>query len=333
MKKLFIILTVCALCSNSSGQCNLKLQSDWGKQLNSTGSDRLDELLNKEFITLCNVFNINNFMHIYEGNNASAIRERPIINVGKSMMLDELVKTNGTKSIIAILAHEFGHSIQYKNNMDVDVSWGGKWCELHADYMAGWYMGMKQYFSNEKLSKEEFYKVVYSFYEKGDSNDPWHHGTEYERSTAFLGGYYAATNKQFDLNTSYLKGQEYVINIDKMVGEYYPDAKKSNNSSNLNNNTNSTKAGYLCLYGNSKKALKAELFLGDQYVGSLSNYVIGSAPNYGENGTISLKVPPGNYQIGIKWPSGVFGRNYTIKFKYINVQSNYVTKLLVSDED
>lgn len=335
MKKFILFLHLFIFYFNSHGQCYMKAQSDEGQESYTTGSKKLDELINQEVKTMNLVFNVNYYWMIYEGTNASANNLSKIL-IGKSLMLDQFVKTDGFKSIIAILAHEFGHALQYKYNMDVYGGWGGKWCELHADYLAGWYMGMKQYFSAEKLSNNELNKVFRSFFDLGDYqyNDPGHHGTKEERFTAFIGGYNEGIKNQSDLNTAYMNGQDYVINIDKMVPIYYPEKAESKNSSNYNNNNSNTSGtGFLCIYGNSKKALKAELFLGDQYVGNLSNYVIGSAPNYGENGTISLKVPPGNYQIGIKWPSGVFGRNYTIKFKYINVQSNYVTKLLVSDED
>lgn len=332
MKNLFVFLFACVLHINSTSQCYLKSQPDWGHQLSSTGSKKLDELLINEFKTMSVVFDINNYLGIYEGNNAFAIRNSPWIMIGKSLMLDEFVKTNGSKSIIAIMAHEFGHCLQYKYNMEVDGSWGGKWCELHADYMAGWFMGMKQYFSNDKLSQEEFNKVVESFFELGDTDyyDPNHHGTKQERSTAFLGGFYAATSKQFDLNTSYFEGQKYVINIDKNVNEFYPETK--NNSSNSYNNTNSTTVGYLCLYGISKKALKTEIFIGDQYLGNLTVLYKNGSVTYGDGGTISIPLNPGNYQLYLKSTFGLFDRNTNISVRYINISGNKITLLPVGDE-
>lgn len=99
------------------------------------------------------------------------------------LLIAEFKATNGSlMSVPAIMAHEFAHAMQYKNNFP----YNGKWRELHADYMAGWYIGHRGRFRPQNASQaflNFYYKGDYDFFDKG------HHGTPQERAAAFNAGY------------------------------------------------------------------------------------------------------------------------------------------------
>jgi hypothetical protein len=90
--------------------------------------------------------------------------------------------TGGTgQSIPAILAHEYAHIAQFKYGFP----YTGKRRELHADYLAGWYIGHRLRFVQTNV-----YQAAANFFYKGDTNfnSPSHHGTHQERWVAFVAG-------------------------------------------------------------------------------------------------------------------------------------------------
>jgi hypothetical protein len=84
-------------------------------------------------------------------------------------------------SIPSIMAHEFDHILQYK----LGFPFSGKWLELHADFMAGWYTAHRVRFAPQNIDES-----MLSFYSNGDYdfNNPDHHGTPEERLAAFRAG-------------------------------------------------------------------------------------------------------------------------------------------------
>lgn len=99
------------------------------------------------------------------------------------LLVKEFYETNGSwMSVPAILAHEFAHAMQYRNNSPLQ----GMWSELHADYMAGWYIAHRgrHRVQNARQAQD-------SLYNKGDNNffDADHHGTRKQRARAFYAGY------------------------------------------------------------------------------------------------------------------------------------------------
>ncbi len=100
-------------------------------------------------------------------------------------LLSQEVSRFGTTAIMGILAHEWGHSQQYKLAGGLG---SGKRPELHADFMAGWYCGLKA--SSLGMSSLDIDSFAKSLYEKGDThfNSPDHHGTPDERVGAMIAG-------------------------------------------------------------------------------------------------------------------------------------------------
>lgn len=97
---------------------------------------------------------------------------------GQQLIQSEWQATFGTgQSIAPIEAHEFTHIAQYKYGFP----YGGKWRELHADYVAGWYTAhtCRAGSCNAEQARANF------FYKGGGD-----HGTSSERAAAFTAGYY-----------------------------------------------------------------------------------------------------------------------------------------------
>lgn len=88
------------------------------------------------------------------------------------------------RSIPAIMAHEFAHARQFKKNFPFRAT---LWRELHADFMAGWYLALRlDYLGDDPTPAFD------SFYNKGSNTGFFnsnHHGTKNQRVLAMLNGY------------------------------------------------------------------------------------------------------------------------------------------------
>jgi hypothetical protein len=125
--------------------------------------------------------------------------------IGVALWQDEMVSNSGY-AIPAIMAHEGGHAAQYKKRFPYE----GKWRELHADYMAGWFTGHRGRF----IIQNEV-SILNSFFNKGDFDffDKGHHGTPQERANAFMAGYNLNRLSQVSLGTlAYDWGIKYIQN-------------------------------------------------------------------------------------------------------------------------
>lgn len=160
----------------------------------SSGNAQIDVSLSRELGTLRLVFRVNPFFGLYDdssGMNAyatppDAVHPQGTVAFGMHLMADELRRTNFTGySIPAIMAHEFGHIVQSQNGINVT----GKYRELQADYLAGWYMGNRERAANDAM--DAMVTSTTNFFEKGDYsfNDRSHHGTPDERKAAVVEGF------------------------------------------------------------------------------------------------------------------------------------------------
>lgn len=105
------------------------------------------------------------------------------IFIGINLLNQEYENTNGRFfSLPSILAHEFAHTVQHRAGFTQQ----GKWRELHADFLAGYFIGHR-----ERFAKQDVYQAMLTLYSKGDYdyNNPQHHGTPSERNEAFNAGY------------------------------------------------------------------------------------------------------------------------------------------------
>ncbi|MDP3838452.1 MAG: hypothetical protein Q8Q54_05975 [Methylococcales bacterium] len=132
-----------------------------------------------------------------DGKNAFATAETWIPNTkgtvafGIELLSDELFSNEwGGLAVAGIMAHEFGHIFQYQSDFYSLLTQSqptDRLLELHADYLAGYYLGLKRLRGGEIDIKG----FLDSLYLKGDThfNSPSHHGTPIERAKVMLEGY------------------------------------------------------------------------------------------------------------------------------------------------
>ncbi len=115
------------------------------------------------------------------------------ILLGMRLMQSEMDSQdgNGQHRITCVMAHEFAHIYQVKKPHLRQKA--QTWRELHADFLAGWYLG---YRSVEGLAITA--KTSDALYEKGDFafNDPNHHGVPLQRMVMTLEGWRFARNNK-----------------------------------------------------------------------------------------------------------------------------------------
>jgi hypothetical protein len=102
---------------------------------------------------------------------------------GVNLLQSELGKVWWGAAIAGIAAHEWAHISQFHSGVS-----GATWKkELHADHMAGWYLGAKQLAGTHVVISG----LGESVFSKGDFafNHPSHHGTPAQRVNAMMSGY------------------------------------------------------------------------------------------------------------------------------------------------
>jgi hypothetical protein len=140
------------------------------------------------------------------------------IVLGFNMMKEKYLKYGDDYIHIVrgILAHEFGHGVQKLKGWQIN----SKHQELHADFLAGYYISKTSNYSDEMIDK-----FLFEFYSSGGS---YSHGTKEERFCAFREGY----NFGKKSNVSVESADEYAV---KYVMANNPCLKKANPSKNGEN--------------------------------------------------------------------------------------------------
>jgi hypothetical protein len=128
------------------------------------------------------------------------------IVMGVTMLGQELNEPGQHYSIAAILAHEWGHTIQFRRN----CGFQGKARELHADYMSGWHIRHIKDAFDQNLDETQVFGRVYKHGDgdrDGGFTSPDAHGTNGERLRAFLGGF---ESKAGDVDAAYAQGLQFI---------------------------------------------------------------------------------------------------------------------------
>ena len=177
----------------------------------STGNPDLDRQFREEGTNVSRLFGVTPNPYLLldvDGPNAYASPEvtRPgyegTVYFGVQLLSQELYTLEkGPVAVAGILAHEFAHIAQMAGGMRV----GNKASELHADLLAGWYLGRKAAVKNIRV--EGFARSVY---EKGDYDfwSPQHHGTPDERVDAMMTGF---ASKSLSFDEVLRTGHRYVL--------------------------------------------------------------------------------------------------------------------------
>jgi hypothetical protein len=201
MKSIIKIIVCCLVFlfqQEAEAQC-LPLQRGSSRNLktfNTTGVAKFDEYLNAEKKYLEKIFAVKVKMKILDDSdapNAYATKDsdNPLsfdgsVYLGISLIAEELKAENGLASVNGIMAHEFAHILQEKLNCTLE----GSKRELHADFLAGFYMGQRGTYTNAEISA-----FGMSIYSKGEGEiwSPSHHGTPQQRLQSLLAGYHTST--------------------------------------------------------------------------------------------------------------------------------------------
>ena len=202
------LLTATLLCSRHvcadprPKACSLRggLQANGIELLRTSGDSDLDRSISLELTHVADSFKVLPGFGFYDdsdGQNAFALDEDLIPNTrgtvifGKQLLSDELASHEwGGLAVAGIMAHEFGHIFQYQSDfyrLLTKSQSTDRLLELHADYLAGYYLGLKRLRSGEIDIKG----FLDSLYLKGDTdfNSSTHHGTPIERAQVMLAGY------------------------------------------------------------------------------------------------------------------------------------------------
>jgi hypothetical protein len=177
-----------------------------------TRHPNLESLISNEYNHLAIVFTVNPAILIIDDRpcpNAFAYWGVTVpgcygtIYLGIRLLRDELYSMDkGNLAVVGIMAHEFAHILQWKYQSQLI----GKLRELHADFLAGYYIGVKKYIPYRDLCA-----FARSLFTKGDYNfwNPDHHGMPQERVAAMNMGYSLGKSGS-EIRKAYLEGDEIV---------------------------------------------------------------------------------------------------------------------------
>lgn len=211
-----ILLSVfgCASCANSRAQlfpsaasssqvpavargCGFDpIKGPWPDRLERCGVDELDANIKTELAFLRKVFNVSPAFYFGRDlpNDPQARTYRDVKDKDKVTVIlgvnfihreIRLNPVHWQSAIIGVLAHEWSHALQYGSELqDRQFMW-----ETHADFMAGWYLGVKRTVGNRLIQPGP---LATSLFEKGVASDFFNldtHGTPEVRVRAMLKGY------------------------------------------------------------------------------------------------------------------------------------------------
>lgn len=96
----------------------------------------------------------------------------------------------GWPSFVGLTAHEFAHLLQFVRNSNILPREIAKTCELHADFLAGYFMG-----THPELSTPE---LINGFIKTAAERASNSHGTAEQRRAAILSGFFTSSEEPED---------------------------------------------------------------------------------------------------------------------------------------
>jgi hypothetical protein len=189
---------------------------DEDKAFERSGNDDLDRALIVELKRIVEILQINPGFKYLNVMNAYSTVKRVVPNttdgtvyLGLPLIKKLLEQPNGGAAVAGICVHQGAHIYQYKMDIARRLLAGGtsfKFIELHADFLAGYYMGRRVDYTADQI--EAFRIATFSFGDY-DLSNPQHHGTPYERRAAVNQGYRTALEKN-SLREAAVAGLTYV---------------------------------------------------------------------------------------------------------------------------
>lgn len=208
-QKLIFSLIILINSSLLTAQCSLSISpKTYSETLLSTGIPRVDDIIEIQHRKMENLFNVRVDLNISSGANGLALKSckkancHGTIEIGVNLLKHQLKKTSGEWRIIAVMAHEFAHILQYKHNMRFISNVQQ---EIHADILAGWYIG--KFLTAQDDSDKIIDDLRLYFAEMGDEAyfSPNHHGNAYTRLMAIHKGIRASHHKGLGWDYTFMK--------------------------------------------------------------------------------------------------------------------------------
>ena len=187
----------------------------------STGDPATDRALDTALQRLAAILEVTPgfaFYDDYDGENACAT-PAPLLGVeigsvffGTRMFKTLLRQDPSGGGVMWVVAHEFAHILQFQSNVRNLLLAGEstvRRLELHADYMAGFYLGVRK----RDEPRASLFHAGESVWNAGDTyyNDPSHHGTPAERVAASEAGFMAAYQQQVTRDAAFQMGYDFVM--------------------------------------------------------------------------------------------------------------------------
>lgn len=193
-----------------------------GHVADSTGDAALDSLLGRALVKLSALFGQRpgfGFVDDWGAPNAYATDETLVpgtwgtVLYGTNLFRQTLAAyDDGGMAVMCIVAHEFGHIAQYAYGLDRRLLQGQptvRRVELHADYLAGWYLGRRKAEQPDLVlwaAGDMLFRIGdYAF------NDWNHHGTPDQRVAAAEAGFALAADGQAAFEPAFERGVEWVL--------------------------------------------------------------------------------------------------------------------------
>jgi hypothetical protein len=199
----------CFLQGAASASGSLSTLAATGQIYFPSGNFQLDNFNQTEGINLVNTYRVSPRMFYLVDPSPNAYATPEVANqfgpdgtvlLGQNLMSLELGQDPSGAALVAVMAHEFAHLVQFKNGFASP----GKRAELHADFIAGWYLNLRGRYAWVNLMP-----VLRVFYQLGDYefNSPSHHGTPDERLLVAQAGFNSGAA---NISQAYTLGLQFV---------------------------------------------------------------------------------------------------------------------------
>lgn len=149
--------------------------------------------------------------------NARAFRPTADFPQGKVIfgfqLYNELMTKDPTgASVLAVLAHEYGHITFFLSGQEQLILGGRKTVkrsELHADYLAGYYLGVRKR-ESPKVSLWKAGRLIWSIGDTAFDNED-HHGTPDERRLSAEAGFKLGFDQAPQFQTAFASATTYIL--------------------------------------------------------------------------------------------------------------------------
>ena len=189
-----------------------------GEIIHASGNELLDRALSRALLRLSRDFDVLPGFGYYPGNSAIATsavklaRADGTVLFGLPFMQRLLSRPEHPDAcVVAVCAHEFAHIVQYKTGIHNKLTTGERnvrKLELHADFMSGWFSGLR------KLNNPDYPSVVFAALARDSgtqiSDNPQFHGTPADRGNAVEQGFLAGARDKLSLKQALEAGIRHV---------------------------------------------------------------------------------------------------------------------------